>query len=513
MTTEEKINVAANILSENNSGGFFSSRFDKKRVQKFREIFSFGFEDDACQAFAEDTIDKLFDAAVYALNNGFDGNSVNLINGLLECALATSGEKAAKKLEKIRQQRKNVIAAAKAETKMPDRIKKHVTAYVSTSVQFAQIQIDRWKEDTVTKRNFVKSIEKLNEIQKLVDDALDGNSVKAAVFAHSIDEKIIAWRKGVSEGICTDKELAVLDDALEIGREWNASLKNGKAASEKKDIYEYAGKDKVAAVVNSYNFSKGSIASYQDQYDLRYSQIEEIDEKIAQNERAIAAQNDVIADAKEKALAIRKDMLNGRKDENTANIELAPYVRRIKDAQERIVKLQNDKARNAAQRAVKKDRLWLLKTVLDKYEENKNMPVELMASISKIDMNTVLNVVDGVADKETAREVEDMMIELQALDLAKIDYGKAVDEVLGRIKEDEEKISSQYENIYNKTETEEERTDGNQFANIAEIDKILGFTDGQIDEIQEDQKEKEKESVQSENKAKERFRSFGDSDR
>lgn len=509
MTTEEKINKIADIMAGNNDSAFFSSsRFDKRKIQDFRELFRYGFPDQACQNFASDTVDQLYDVAVYALNNGFDSNAVNAINGLMDCALEMNGDKAAKKLDKMRERRKDVMSAVKMKKWQENRIKKHVMSYVDTSISFCDIQAEKWKEGSSTRRNFTRSKEKLEEIKRLVKEALDGNTATAASYAHKIDEKVILWRNNVVEGICTEKDIMVLDEAIEIAGEWNASVKHDKVASDKKDVYEYSGEDKMSAVINVYKVATDKIAAYRDQYDYRNSQVEEYNDRIADCDKEIERCNANINAAKAKAMTIRKEMLNGKKDEKTANIEFAPLVRTIKEEEKRIGMYQAESRKYAVQRNAKKDRLWLLKTVIDKYEENRNMPVELWDYIKKVDINTVLQVVDGVADKETAREVEDMMIDLQELDLTKLEQEKASIESVVNIREDEEEINRQYEDLYSNVNFGGQKAEEHNY--ISEMDDILGLTDEKMDALK-DQDGKETET--NENKDKKGLKSFDDVDR
>ena len=70
MSVQEKITTICSILNANNRGFLWTMRFTKLR--ELEGLFQVGFENDDCQDFAEQLVNKIYTLSVCGLNKGFD---------------------------------------------------------------------------------------------------------------------------------------------------------------------------------------------------------------------------------------------------------------------------------------------------------------------------------------------------------------------------------------------------------------------------------------------------------
>lgn len=494
MTTHEKIKKIADILAGNNKSGAFSlsSRFDKKQIQRLREVYSDGFADDECQMFAEETVDELFNVAVSALNNGFDAETCNAINGLMNCVVAMTGSKAYKKLKEYRKDRKEILSRVRI-SEPDDRIKRHVYGYVDTSVEYIDIQLETWGNNSRTGRYYVEAKDKLLEIRRLAEEALDYNTKSAASYAGKINAVIIKWRKKVDQGTCTPEDVRMLDEALDAARDWNDHVRNDKAASEK-EISTYSGVDTAAAVIEVRNLRE-SVEVYRENLAKREADIAEIGRKADELYDKRTEKEKEISECEEQINKTISKYENGRISKSEANSEVGRLTRKIDSIKEDIEKLDKDRKKLERRMDAKKRRLWLLETVIEKYEENQGVPELLLRcmSVQTFDIGLVLRVVDGTADANVVELVENTMMKFKALDLTVAGRENAVEEFVSDMKEEEKEIEGIIQGERQQETTgkqEEEEID------YIELARKRGIVKGEkIDEVRDEEEEEEQEET------------------
>ena len=466
MTTGEKIRKTAEIIEGNRKNISWLNRIDQSAARTIRDLENFTFPEGECTSVAQDVVDKLYDLAVYALNNGFDSDVCNAINDLAECAEDLMSEKAAKHISRIREKSRNAYARVdkKQRSGKPD-IKQQVYSYVDSSVEYTEMQAESWGESSSTGANFRRSKEKLLRIRALVESALADNTRSAADLAHKINGVIIKWRKKVDQGACTAADAAALDEAITIAQERNACVRYDGTAS-KKDIYVYGGNDTIGIVVVRLRQLDESVAVFRENYDMRMADIEKIENDIATLDKKENDINKEIAGLENQINEVMLEYDNGRRSKSETNFEIGRLVRRIDSLKTDRSDVQTRRSKLTRIKQAKSRRLWLLETVIEKYEQNKHVPELLWKCIQNFDIGVILRVVDGNASQEVVSKVEETMKKFKVLDLTVAGREQIVDDFIGDLREEER----EEEEV--RVREEEERNRGRYGNQTEEVDYI-----------------------------------------
>lgn len=400
MSVQEKITTICSILKANNRGFLWTMRFTKLR--ELEGLFQVGFENDDCQDFAEQLVNKIYTLSVCGLNKGFDSTITDAINECIDLAIDIKAKKLSRQKTKLREIENRVEKIDIGESK----IKIVVLKYIDTSIEFARLCIAANPSSVGINNSFNECIAVLTKIKEIVEAAIDENTKSAATYAKEINDQIRKWRQEVQNGFCGFNTVTILQEAVAKANKWQRSLVfKGVARESDIDHYDY---DMVANTVEIAHFER-VIKGWE---EILQSERNRVDE----NAQAIEALESRISEYKQSQEEVKKRIIEKKKELANGRITKAEYKEVAIDEANELMKIdkeiqekQSDISRKRALFSGLKERLTLLEKLIQYYYDYKDIAHLLWASIKKIDINKIILVVRGLADVETSKYVTDYL--------------------------------------------------------------------------------------------------------
>ena len=297
MSVQEKITTICSILNANNRGFLWTTRFTK--LPELEGLFQAGFENDDCQDFAEQLVDKIYTLSVCGLNKGFNAIT-DAINDCIDLAIDIKDKKLIKQKMKLKEIENRVGKIDIGESK----IKIVVLKYIDTSIEFARLRIAANPSSIGINKSFNECIAVLTKIKEIVEAAIDENTKSAATYAKAINDQIRKWRQEVQNGFCGFNTVTILQEAVAKANEWQKSLVFKDVARERDiDHYDY---DMVANTVEIAHFER-AIRGWE---EILQSERNRVDK----NAQAIEALESIISEYKQRQEEVKKRIIEKKKE-------------------------------------------------------------------------------------------------------------------------------------------------------------------------------------------------------
>ncbi|MDE6605474.1 MAG: hypothetical protein K2K85_05605 [Clostridia bacterium] len=201
-----------------------------KYPKKFKNIELNGYDSNRCERFADEIRESIEWLLAKGINNGFDSNIKNAIYELADMAGDMSKYNVVLKLDDMQDKKQQIIKKFrldKGEDNMAD-IKGEIIAYIDNSIFGANMLINGEISD-YNKSILMTSVEMLEELRFIVEDAMDNSSEDAAHRAKYVygdpTYALCAWRESVARGMIYDGLNKHLDEARFEAVKWTELTK------------------------------------------------------------------------------------------------------------------------------------------------------------------------------------------------------------------------------------------------------------------------------------------------
>ncbi len=205
-----------------------------KYPKKFKNIELNGYDSNRCEDFADDSRKAIEWLLAKGINNGFDNNIKTAIYDLADMAGDMFKDNIAVKLDDMQDKKQQIIKKFrlnKGEGKMAD-IKGEILAYVDNSIFGTKMLIDSDSVSDYNKSILMNSLEMLEELRFIIEDALDNSSEDAAHRAKYVygdpTYALCAWRESVARGMFYDGLNKHLEEARAEAVKWTELTKEVK---------------------------------------------------------------------------------------------------------------------------------------------------------------------------------------------------------------------------------------------------------------------------------------------
>ena len=424
-----------------------------KYPKKFKNLEINGYDTNRCEDFANDTRECIEWLLAKGINNGFDNNIRNSIYELAEMAGDMSKDNIVLKLDDMQDKKNQIIKKFrmdKGENNMAD-IKGEILAYVDNSIYGAKMLIDGDTVSDYNKSILMNSVEMLEELRFIIEDALDNSSEEAAHRARYVygdpTYALCAWRENVARGMFYDGLNKHLDEARDEAIRWTeltGEVKKNKRAKEENikvytdDIFsKLIKRDEVKEKGDAF-FAK--LNSFEKQFEIQkdsYDRVSEINSEIEEIQGKISALIDKMDSGEmlEEEALLQIEML--QEDEELKQTERETYRASLK----MIASTVSGMKRLLTQFK----RLELIFNMYQKVEPNM-----FYAMFSNIDFNTFLDVLSyGASETQinTALSYYEIVMENvqdQTMHMAQVDNRFAeANKIFDRFKTPQRKKSEQ----------------------------------------------------------------------
>lgn len=201
-----------------------------KYPKKFKDIERSGYDSNRCERFADEIRQSIEDLLKRGINYGFDSNLRNAIYELADMACAMSKYNIVLKLDDMQDKKQQItkkFKSNKGEDCMAD-IKGEIIKYIDNSILGANMLINQDMSD-YNKSILMTSVEMLEELREIVEDAMDNSSQDAAHRAKYVygdpSYALCAWRESVARGMIYDGLNKRIEEARAEAVKWTELTK------------------------------------------------------------------------------------------------------------------------------------------------------------------------------------------------------------------------------------------------------------------------------------------------
>ncbi|MDE6275261.1 MAG: hypothetical protein K2M75_01840 [Clostridia bacterium] len=197
-----------------------------KYPKKFKNIEINGYDSNRCENFSQEIREDIQWLLAKGINNGFDSNIKTAIYELADMACDMSKDKIVLKLDDMQDRKQQIIKKFrldKGEDNMAD-IKGEIIAYIDNSIMGANMLINGDSISDYNKSILMNSVEMLEELRFIVEEAMDNSSEDAAHRAKYVygdpTYALCAWRESVARGMIFDGLNKHLYEARDEAVKW-----------------------------------------------------------------------------------------------------------------------------------------------------------------------------------------------------------------------------------------------------------------------------------------------------